>query len=143
MRKILVDSDAFYALVNPKDPNHLKAIQINTLIKQKTSLHLPIITNLVLYEVCTLLSYRLDQTTALRFLNDIETSGMQVYPVDGKIEKNTFGIFSKQTQEGTSMVDCANMAVMEELRLKVIFSFDQIYKRNGYTRVGVDQPIKL
>lgn len=143
MRRILVDSDAFYALINPKDPNHLKAIQINILIKRKTSHNIPVITNLVLYEVATLLSYRLGQTIALRFLKDLETSGIQIYHVSEELEKKMFEIFSQQIQKGTSMVDCANIALMQQLGLKIIFSFDKIYRKIGYTRVGIDEEIKL
>jgi len=43
--------------------------------------------------------------------------------------------FKKQNKKGTSYFDCYNMALMDSNKnqLTSIFSFDEVYKRNGFT----------
>ena len=135
-QKILVDSDAFYALINPTDPHHKAALRINKmLISQETQF---VSTNLVLYEVATLLSYRLDRQTAIKFLTEFGEKNIEIYHVDDNREKETLAIFKKQTKKRISMVDCANMAVMKKFGIVTSFSFDEIYKRNGFKRARID-----
>ena len=46
--------------------------------------------------------------------------------------------FLKQKQKGTSYFDCYNMALLDRYKkqLVAIFSFDVIYKKNGFTLVA-------
>ncbi|MDO8658237.1 MAG: hypothetical protein Q7K55_05840 [Candidatus Levybacteria bacterium] len=39
--------------------------------------------------------------------------------------------------KGTFFIDCANMAVMRYLKVTKIFSFDKIYKRNGFELISI------
>ena len=55
----------------------------------------------------------------------------------GKKEE-AINVFKAQTSKNTSFVDCSNMAYLQQLhwlRLDAIFSFDAIYKKNGFLSV--------
>src|SRR5918992_602427 len=44
-------------------------------------------------------------------------------------------VFKAQTSKNTSYVDCTNMVFMKRLDLDAIFSFDEVYRKNGLTLV--------
>ena len=44
-------------------------------------------------------------------------------------------LFKAQTSKNTSYVDCTNMVFMKQLDLDAIFSFDEVYRKNGLTLV--------
>ncbi len=136
LKKVLVDSDAFYALINPQDANHKKARFINKkLVREKITFA---VINLVVYEVANLLSYRIDQQTAIEFLDSVKDSNLEMYTISGELEKETLSLFRKQIKNKTSVVDCANIAVMQKYGFSDIFSFDKIYKLHQLRRIGLD-----
>ncbi len=136
-KKLLVDSDVFFALGVISDANHLKATHLRQqFFREKRQLST---LNLVIFETATLVSHRIGQKEAVIFLTDIFSGEIEVIKLDDEIERKAIEFFKKQTRKNTSFVDCANMAVMEQFGLTSIFSFDEIYKRNGFKRLGIDR----
>lgn len=134
--KLLVDSDIFFSLTNKRDTNHNKVISLNRkFIKQKIKFFT---TNLVVFETATVLSHKISQQAATTFLKEITSGAMEIIHLDEMSEKDALNIFNKQQRENTSFVDCANMAVLKKINLKYIFSFDRVYKLNGFIRAGID-----
>ncbi len=134
--KLLVDSDAFFSLLVKSDANHHRASLLNK--KLVTQGQQFITVNLVVFETATVLSRKINQQAACLFLENITSGKMEIFRIDEAIEKRAGEIFKKQHSKNTSFVDCTNMAVMEKLNLPMIFSFDRIYKRNGFKRIGLD-----
>lgn len=131
MDKILIDSDAFFALYQSKDPHHEKAARIyNELNRSKIPTYS---TNLVVYETATLLSYRISQLKAVSFLRDIFNTDLQQIFVNEALAEKALSLFLVQTKKRTSFVDCANAVVMKELKIDKIFSFDEFYKDKRLT----------
>lgn len=126
MDKILIDSDAIYALNNPNDPHHQIATKIRTKLSSLPSSFF--IVNLVLYEVATLFSYRINQKKAIDVINKLFKSDFNYIYIDQIISNKAFTLFLSQNNNKTSFVDCANIVVMEELKIEKIFSFDKFYK---------------
>ena len=60
-----------------------------------------------------------------------------------EIEEEAIGVFKAQTSKNTSYVDCTNMVFMKRLDLDAIFSFDEVYRKNGLTLVEVLLTTKL
>ncbi len=134
--KLLVDSDAFFSLLVKTDANHQRASLLNKRLVASEQQFITV--NLVVFETATVLSRKINQQAACLFLENISSGKMEIFRIDETIEKRAGEIFKKQHRKNTSFIDCVNMAVMERLNLPTIFSFDKIYKRNGFRRIGLD-----
>lgn len=131
-KTILVDSDIFVAINKSDDFNHKKAEKLlESLLTQQVCF---ITTNYIFSETITVLSQKVGQTAAVKFISDIKTpqSDFEVYWITPEVEEEAIEIFRKQTSKNTSFVDCTNMAALELNKWDFIFSFDSIYKKNGF-----------
>jgi predicted nucleic acid-binding protein len=127
--QILIDSDAFVSWFIEADYFHTQASRIfENIMQTQTTLAA---TNWVIAETATVLSYRVGQAQALKFLRHIEDSKLPLVHISEELEQHTRELFQKQTGRGISMVDCSNVAVMQHLGIQEIFSFDKFYKRLG------------
>ena len=124
-----MDADAFFALYVSSDLLHQGAKEIFTqFLKSKARLYT---TNLVLQEVETVISYRLGQKSAKDFLKRFNKINIEMVFVNKVLTAKAWLIFKKQTKRGTSFIDCANLAIAQELKIDKIFSFDKFYQRVG------------
>jgi len=133
--KIFVDADAFIALAVEDDANHKRATGF---LKALTSRPAVFVTsNYVFSECVTVISQQIGRESAIRFIDAMEASESPyvMTRVDSVTDRNAIGIFRVQTSKNTSFVDCANMAVMRNSAIPVIFSFDEVYRKNGFTMV--------
>lgn len=122
---VLVDSDGLFALFVPTDANHETSKKILSKLKDKNADL--VVLNLVLQETATVLSHKLGQALALKFLRLKDNLDLTVLPLDEQVEKQAWALFNKQTKKGTSFIDCANLVVMSTYALDGIFSFDEFY----------------
>lgn len=131
---VLIDADAFVALIKKNDSNHQRAEKISDfLTKKDSSLYT---TNFVFSEIITVLSQRIDHQTAINFINDFKNSKeVNLIRVDEEIEEAAIKIFKNQTSKNVSFGDCLNMAVLKRYKWDTIFSFDKVYKKNGFKLV--------
>ncbi|MCJ7739847.1 PIN domain-containing protein [Candidatus Microgenomates bacterium] len=131
----LVDSDAFVALSKNDDSNSAKAQQILSILKlQKTKLYT---SNYVFSESITVISKKVSHSGAISFI-EVMKSPLNPFSfiwLDETIENMALKIFKQQTSKNVSFVDCTNMAVMEHYHLDTIFSFDEIYRKNGFKMI--------
>lgn len=122
--KILVDSDALFALYFVDDASHLKAKRILETFSRDDDFFA---TNLVLQESVTVISRKLGQKQALDFLEKFKKTNVREIFTNQKLTAKAWPIFRKQTKKGTSFVDCANVVAFKELKMDKIFSFDKFY----------------
>ena len=132
---IFIDSDAFIAFIKKDDENHKIAAKFYTRLKHRNVIF--VTSNYVFAEVVTVLSYRLGQSVALAFMEQVRGDD---YSIDIKIADEVIfdlaaDIFKRQTSKNVSFVDCTNIAFMLHRRIDAIFSFDAIYKKNGIKTV--------
>lgn len=133
MKKLVfVDADVFIAISRSDDSNHKKALKILHRLKEMPVLF--ITSNYVFSEVVTVLSIRMGRHAALAFIKKIKspTSIYGVNWVTEEIEALAIEKYKQQKSKNVSFVDCTNMAIVDFHRLDYIFSFDSLYKRNGY-----------
>lgn len=125
MNKVLVDTDAIFALHNPTDLNHARALEsFKGLVNNNSEL---IITSFVLYEIATLTSYRISQEKSLEIIDNLLSSHFVIIYTDKEIENKAFNLFRTITKNKTSFVDCINQIVLEDFNIPNIFSFDKFY----------------
>ncbi|HUS60533.1 MAG TPA: PIN domain-containing protein [Nevskiaceae bacterium] len=133
MKVILVDSDVLFALNSKDDANFEKACQISReLVKEGFEFT---ISNFVLAEAVTLLSYRISHQKAVDFFQKLIRDKFPIIRVDNNLENRAYQIFKKQISKNVSVVDCINIAILEKYNWNTIFSFDKIYKKNGFELV--------
>ena len=132
---VFVDADAFVALAREDDTNHTLALAVLArFTTQPTTL---ITSNYVFAECVTVISQRIDHAAALAFINTIKTpqSVFTMHRITEELEDAALRLFSEQTSKNVSFVDCTNMAIVTQRRIDYIFSFDQVYRKNGYRLV--------
>lgn len=129
---IFVDSDAFIAFTKEDDSNHKRAQNIFEKL-QDTQITF-VTSNFVFAEVATVLSQRVSHKAAVIFIDNMKSSDniFQIERVNEDTEEAATQIFIKQTSKNVSFVDCINIALMKEKHMDGIFSFDSIYKKNGF-----------
>lgn len=127
--QVLIDSDAFVGWMVEKDANHQKAEKIfNRLRSEKAKL---VTTSLVVIETATVLSHRVGQNLAKTFLDEVvDKGGLPVIFLVEDLYNQAVDIFREQTKKGTSVTDCANVAVLRRFSIPAIFSFDKVYPKS-------------
>lgn len=126
--QILVDSDAFVGLLLEKDTHHDRCAELFAEVASQGAL---IVTNsFVIAETATVLSHRVGQELARVFLDEvIEQGRFPTIFVTEALQQQAIKIFKKQESRGTSMTDCVNVAIMQQLQIPIIFSFDTFYSK--------------
>lgn len=126
--QVLVDSDAFVGRMYAEDAHHDRARQVFDDLHQERK---PLVTtNLVVNEVATVLSFRRGQDLAIAFFRLVEEAKLPVIHITEELQQEAVEIFKEQHGRGTSVTDCANVAVIRRFNIPTIFSFDKVYSRD-------------
>ncbi len=132
MLNILLDTDALVALTKTGDSNRQKAIRTYQRLKENGVQFF--LSPFTTAETVTVLSYRLSHKEAKKFLIEARKTDLPVLSLEDNSPNLTDQWFLKQNKKGTSYFDCYNMALLTRYKnqLDAIFSFDSVYKRNGF-----------
>lgn len=129
VRPIFVDSNVWVAHFHKGDTNHEKAKKLIKNLPKDTPL---LTSNLVIYEVLTVLSMRAGKEKASKF-------GKWFFPlasgkiigeffIDEALEHQTWSLFRSIKQKDISFADCASAVIAKEYDLRYILTFDQHFK---------------
>src|SRR5918911_143532 len=130
-RRALVDTSAYFALLDADDANHAQARAISERVIAE-SFHL-FTTSLVLAETHALLLNRLSQPLATRFLRDMEHSPTTLVWVTPRDVHRAKAIIYQYTDKDFPLTDAASFAVMERLRIPAAFPFDRHFAQYAFT----------
>jgi predicted nucleic acid-binding protein len=126
--KLLIDSDFLFGLFVPDDLHHKRARQIwIDLVKRECEIF---VLKFAVQETATVLSHKIDQHTAISFVDKLPELGLKVLAADVEMEEDGWKIFKAQTKKGTSYVDCVNLAVIQKFKFDGILSFDKFYPKS-------------
>ena len=130
-RRTLVDTSAYFALLDADDANHHQARTISTrLIAENWCLFT---TSFVLAETHALLLNRLGRQMATRFLRDMEHSPTTIVWVTPRDVQRARAIIYQYDDKDFSLTDATSFAVIERLRIPTAFSFDRHFAQYGLT----------
>lgn len=120
MKRLFVDTGAWYALIDRNDPEHITARGFfNTNNLPLTT------TNFIFDETVTLLRKRLSWNVAKDFGQRLKDSAfVSLICVRDEDEDRAWEIFLKYRDKDFSYTDCTSFAVLERLKLDTVFSFD-------------------
>jgi predicted nucleic acid-binding protein len=125
--EVLIDSDAFIGRYYPDDAHNKRASKLFRELKEQSSR--AITTSMVIAETATVLSHKVGQDKARHFLQTIKVSKLPVIHIDENLQEQAIEIFQSQQSRGTSMTDCANVAVVKFFEIPNIFGFDKFYAK--------------
>jgi uncharacterized protein len=130
-RRTLVDTSAYFALLDADDANHAQARTIrDRVIAEGWRL---LTTSFVLAETHALLLNRLSQHIATRFLRDMDHSPTTVVWVTPRDVQRAKAIIYQYDDKDFSLTDATSFAVMERVRIPSAFTFDRHFAQYGLT----------
>lgn len=128
-RPFFVDSNIWIARFNKADIDHLKAKKLIQNLPPDASI---LTSNLVIYEVLTVLSMRAGKNKAIEFAKWlfplISQSLIGEVFIDEALEHKTLTLFSKLKQKDISIADCASVIAAKDYGANYILTFDQHFK---------------
>lgn len=135
-QSIFIDSDVFVAAVKADDVHHAKVKRLFTALEKKLVTFYT--SNYVFAESVTVISQRIGRMVALQFIDSFKSkdSLFATIWITEELEAKGLEVFEKQTSKNVSLIDCTNIAIMREHSFDAIFSFDEIYRKNGLTMIA-------
>ena len=134
MASVLVDTSAIFALLNPEDDHHRKAVAVNeVLIRRKVALVLP---NFLLAESHAIINKRLGAPSARAFLH----AALQDYDIERVTLEDEWAaqaiLQHPGKTAGVSYFDAVAAALAERLQIHEIFTFDRHFTLLGFKAAG-------
>ncbi len=136
-KPVIIDSSAFISLGTITDSNFEKANTISKQIeKDDRTIVMP---SEVFTEIINVVGKKVGHDAAIKQGSKILSSGtITIVETTPDIRRNAFFKFQKQPKS-VSFTDCLVMAFADEFETKEIFGFDEAFRKNEYTRVGIDR----
>ena len=130
LRRVFIDTSAFYALADPRDGNHVEAIAARRVLTDTRSRLYT--SNFVLAEAHGLLLGRLGRFTALQILLDVDRSNTTIERASATDEQRARAILASYTDKDFSLTDAISFAIMQRLGITQAFSFDSDFAQYGF-----------
>ena len=134
---IIIDSSAFVSLGTVADSNYENAHRIGSLIKKED--RSIIVPGDIFTETVNVVGKKIGHKAAIVQARDIFLDPrLNIVEMTPQIRQNSLEKFKKQPGS-VSFTDCIVMAFADEFGTREIFSFDGVFKKNGYIRIGIDE----
>lgn len=129
IRKVFIDTSAFYALMDRSDAYHQKAKSLWIfLLNEESRLHT---TNYIIIESLALLQSRLGFEATHLFSKDI-LSLVQFLWIDEPRHRLAFELWHSLGRRKVSLVDCASFITMRHFKIEHTFGFDKHFEEQGF-----------
>ena len=130
---IFVDTGAWYASEVQDDVNHAAARKFLAELS-KGAYGVPLTTDYVLEETMTLLRSRRNLTSALAFIDKIQSSNsVRIAWVDESLFRKSLDLFRESERKMWSFTDCTSFALMNQLSVTEAFAFDTHFEEAGFS----------
>jgi hypothetical protein len=129
--KIFVDTSAWLALNDRNDQYHSEAVsKLKNVTKQKIEL---ITSEYVVDESITIIRYRVSHKAAVVFGDSLMNSTIvTVADITEEERFRAWMLFKKYDDKELSFTDCTSFALMNKLKLRKAFAFDDHFKQIGF-----------
>lgn len=126
--RVFIDTNVFVALRDKSDSTHDRAkLVLDRLTKSGTTFFT---SSEVIGETLTVISRKLGKKHAVEFLLEVGDMVKEIF-VDENLHKISRSFFNEVKSKNVSFVDCSNVIVMKNNRIKAILSFDEDFKKLG------------
>lgn len=131
---MFVDTGAFYALADRRDPAHDRAKRYYG--AGRGSL---LTTDYVFAESMSLLTKRLGKSVAVEFGTALRASQrLRIDAVTPKLLEAGWTLFASHADKDWDLIDCTSFAVMQAQRISTAFAFDRHFVQFGLRLVPGD-----
>ncbi|MBN2492279.1 MAG: PIN domain-containing protein [Planctomycetes bacterium] len=128
MRRMFVDTSAWFAYVNRSDPDHAAVAPVLRAHEGRL-----VTSSYVFDELVTLLRYRADHATAVRvgaWILDAAT--VDLVQVTAEDERRAWALFTGRPDQSYSFTDCTSFALMRRLGIDEAVALDDDFVREGF-----------
>jgi predicted nucleic acid-binding protein len=135
VRRVFVDSGAFFALLVPQDASHTAASRA---FEQAEAEHWELrTTNVVVIETYALLIARTHagRLAAIAFLDALERSPLRVERVSAGDERRAVALVRAHADKTYSLCDALSFVVMERLGIDEALAYDRHFREYGRFRM--------
>lgn len=127
---VFFDTNIYVALSDQEDATHRKACQLMESLHRRP--HLPITSSHIVSESLTVISQKVGKKQSLKFFEDLQNSETEIIFVDQEIHQQGLELFAKIKSKNVSFVDATSFVIMKNKGIKVVFTFDQHFKTQGF-----------
>lgn len=130
IKKVVIDSDAIYAVYNHNDPLHNRAIETLQGLNNK---HFQLIyPTSVIFEVMSLFQRVLSTpSVTTQLIEMIKNGQLLICTIDDELLKRSTDIFRPAGSKKNTLVDCSVAAVVKKIKADGVFSYDNFYTKQG------------
>lgn len=133
---IVTDSSALISLASVTDQNHKVAKNVVNWVKENTVTN--VLPGEVLTESINAIGRKFGRPPAIELSEQIlNDKTFLIQETNQEIRLRALEIFKRQSGSA-SFTDCLVMAFSDHFKTKLIFGFDEHFKKNGYQRLGID-----
>ncbi len=127
MKRIFVDTGAWYALIDREDPDH--SVVQGALVQCSGRL---VTSNFVFDETVTLLRYRLGWSAAHTFGEKLRAGTVaSLAEVTKKDQTRAWAVFTRYRDKSFSFTDCTSFSLMERLGVDTAIAIDGDFRAYG------------
>jgi predicted nucleic acid-binding protein len=127
VKRVFVDTGAWYALIDAADPDHDAVTAVFRHYR-----HRLVTSNYVFDETLTLARYRLGWQVAHRIGEQLWDSRLaRIERVSPKDEQAAWSIFSGYSDKSFSFTDCTSFALVQRLNLPLCLAIDSDFRSFG------------
>ena len=127
--RILIDTSAFYALLDRDDANHPRAKRAWTELLK--AVHALVTSNYILVETFALLQNRLGIEAIRAFHDDVLPLINSEFVTSGTHRSGVAALLSASRRD-LSLVDCVSFEVMRTSGINTVFAFAKHFKEQGF-----------
>jgi uncharacterized protein len=128
---IFVDTSFWFAQAFSRDGRHGDSVRLT---REHSGVDL-LTTNLVIGETWTLLRYRADHRTAMRWRSQVASVARRIERVDAVLEDDAWSWLSAHDERRYSFVDATSFALMRKLRIEEALAFDGDFAAAGFVEL--------
>jgi predicted nucleic acid-binding protein len=127
MKPVFVDTGAWYALLDAKDPDHARVVPCFRDFQGRLAT-----SNFVVDEILTLARFRLGWSVAHRLGAQLRSGRLsRVERISPKDEETAWSIFSSYDDKSFSFTNCTSFALVQRLKLPSCLAIDADFRSFG------------
>ncbi len=129
MERLFVDTSAWYAFINRRDPAHKAVAKV---LQQYTGRL--VTSNFVLDETLSLCLYRMGHDVATAAGNVLmDPQAVDLVRITSKDEQLAWQLFCARSDQRFSFTDCTSFVLMRRLRIDTALALDGDFRSEGFT----------
>lgn len=129
--KLFVDTSFFIALMNSRDADHAKAIDLQKQISQQ--LCKKVTSEYILLELCDGLAKLNYRSFAISLIDLIERdNNFEIIPTSNEITQKAWELFKSRPDKEWGLTDCTSFVIMEKLNLTSALTTDRHFQQAGF-----------